>query len=111
MSRSQCCVADLSSALAPAAALAPQSTPTQFPSPPLLTHPSTALQSQGIVDQLNPNDSLSVVLFSGGACMALPLEQLQGVDLAELKRQVVQRSRGLDSNAACACWGKHGRRA
>lgn len=40
------------------------------------------------MDQLTPNDSLSVVLFSGGACVALPLEQLQGVDLAELKRQV-----------------------
>ncbi|KAL4420138.1 hypothetical protein ABPG77_010354 [Micractinium sp. CCAP 211/92] len=43
---------------------------------------------QGIADQLTPNDSLSVVLFSGGACVALPLEQLQGVDLAELKRQM-----------------------
>ncbi|KAL4458691.1 hypothetical protein ABPG75_013556 [Micractinium tetrahymenae] len=43
---------------------------------------------QGIVDQLTPGDSLSVVLFSGGACVALPLEQLQGVDLKELKRQM-----------------------
>lgn len=42
----------------------------------------------GIVDQLKPDDSLGVVLFSDGACAPRALSSLRGADVAELKRRV-----------------------
>lgn len=42
----------------------------------------------GIVDQLKPEDSLGVVLFSDGACTPRALSSMKGADVAELKRRV-----------------------
>ena len=45
----------------------------------------------GIVDQLKPEDSLGVVLFSDGACTPRALASMKGADVAELKRRVSGR--------------------
>ena len=78
--------------------------PTVKPSRPRLTSPSceqytlkrsllpsTAFAHQvltGIVDQMKPEDSLGVVLFSDGACSPRALSSMKGADVAELKRRV-----------------------
>ncbi len=72
----------------------------------------------GIVDQLKPEDSLGVVLFSDGACTPRALSSMKGADVAELKRRVGGRSRSTGvAEAVCAwlllgrleqgcCWGE-----
>lgn len=49
----------------------------------------------GIVDQLQPEDSLGVVLFSDGACSPRALSSMRGADVAELKRRVGRVCRGM----------------
>lgn len=54
--------------------------------PPACFPPGQVLA--GIVDQLKPEDSLGVVLFSDGACTPRALTAMKGADVQELKRRV-----------------------
>jgi Ca-activated chloride channel family protein len=42
----------------------------------------------GILDLLNPNDTVSIVLFSTGACVPTPLQPVSCLDIPRLQSQV-----------------------